>query len=204
MAGWCNATVSSIQLTLTEWLALFIACHRSLQPGICHCHGTCNVLPRGDIMQVMILATLCYIKYNGCTLMVHRNKKTNDIHAGKWNGLGGKFEAGESPEECVIREVLEESGLTIQKPKLCGLLMFPKFKGNDWYVFVFTASEFTGELIDSPEGKLEWISDETLLDLKLWESDHIFFPWIQDGKFFSAKFEYEGDEMHGYNVIFHS
>lgn len=152
----------------------------------------------------MILATLCYIKHNGRTLMVHRNKKVNDIHEGKWNGLGGKFEAGETPEECVTREVLEESGLTIRGPKYCGLLMFPKFKGNDWYVFVFTATEFTGELIDSPEGNLEWILDANLLGLNLWQSDHIFFPWIEEGKFFSAKFEYEGDEMHGYEVIFHS
>jgi 8-oxo-dGTP diphosphatase len=152
----------------------------------------------------MILATLCYLKRDGCTLMVFRNKKANDIHEGKWNGLGGKFEAGETPEECVLRETLEESGLSIQNPKLCGLLMFRKFKGNDWYVFVFTASDFTGQLIDSPEGKLEWIPDEKIHGLNLWESDHIFMPWIQEGKFFSAKFEYEGDEMRGYNVVFHS
>ena len=107
----------------------------------------------------MILATLCYIKRNGKTLMVHRNKKLNDIHAGKWNGLGGKIETGESPEECVRREVREEAGLTIENPKLHGLVMFPNFKGNDWYVFVFTATEFIGELIDSPEGKLQWIED---------------------------------------------
>ena len=84
------------------------------------------------------------------------------------------------------------------------MLTFPTFKGNDWYVFVFTAREFTGELIDSPEGRLEWIPDETLLDLNLWESDHIFFPWIEEGKFFSAKFEYDGDEMRRYHVVFRS
>jgi 8-oxo-dGTP diphosphatase len=117
--------------------------------------------------------------------------------------LGGKFEAGETPEECVIREVYEESGLSIDKPKMCGLLIFPRFKGNDWYVFVFTASEFSGELIDSPEGKLEWIPDEQVCKLNLWESDHIFMPWIQGDKFFSAKFEYEGDEMREYHVVFH-
>ena len=151
----------------------------------------------------MILATLCYVKYNGKTLMVHRNKKANDIHEGKWNGLGGKFETGETPEECVLREIFEESGLSIQNPKLCGLLMFPKFRGNDWYVFVFTANEFSGKLIDSPEGNLEWIPDEEILDLNLWESDHIFMPWIQAGKFFSAKFKYGGDTMLGYDVTFH-
>lgn len=151
----------------------------------------------------MILATLCYIKHNGCTLMLHRIKKPNDIHEGKWNGLGGKFEAGETPEECVRREVQEEAGLLIHKPRLHGLLMFPNFKGNDWYVFVFTATEFSGELIESPEGNLEWIPDEKLLDLNLWESDHIFLPWLASGEFFSAKFEYEGDVMQRHEVIFH-
>ena len=151
----------------------------------------------------MILATLCYIKRDGCTLMVHRNKKVNDIHEGKWNGLGGKFEAGETPEECVEREVFEESGLVIQNQRLHGLLVFTNFKGNDWYVFTFTATEFSGELIDSPEGRLEWIPYEKILDLNLWESDHIFMPWIKEGKFFSAKFEYEGDQMRRYDVVFH-
>jgi 8-oxo-dGTP diphosphatase len=153
---------------------------------------------------MLILATLCYIKRDGCTLMVHRTKKANDIHEGKWNGLGGKFEAGETPEGCVKREVQEETGLVIQNPHLHGLLMFPNFKGNDWYVFVFTATEFSGELIDSPEGKLEWIPDDKLSELNLWESDHIFMSWIQDGKFFSAKFDYEGEQMLGYDVAFHS
>jgi 8-oxo-dGTP diphosphatase len=152
----------------------------------------------------MILATLCYVKRDGKTLMVHRNKKPNDIHAGKWNGLGGKFEAGETPETCVQREVQEESGLVIQDPRLHGLLMFPKFKGNDWYVFVFTATEFEGKLIDSsPEGRLEWIEEDKLTSLNLWESDHIFLPWLAEGKFFSAKFEYEGDTMGEYEVTFH-
>ena len=152
----------------------------------------------------MILATLCYIKHNGCTLMLHRIKKANDMHEGKWNGLGGKFEAGETPEECVRREVQEESGLVIPNPHLHGLLMFPRFKGNDWYVFVFTATEFSGELIaEGPEGNLEWIPDQKLVSLNLWESDSIFMPWLEQGKFFSAKFEYEGDIMQGYEVTFH-
>ena len=157
----------------------------------------------GDV-SAMILATLCYIKHDGKTLMVHRNKKPNDIHEGKWNGLGGKFEAGETPEMCVMREVQEEAGLVIQNPYLHGLLMFPKFKGNDWYVFVFTATEFEGELIESsPEGRLEWIDDDKLTSLNLWESDPIFLPWIKEGKFFSAKFDYEGDTMQGYDVNFY-
>lgn len=152
---------------------------------------------------MIILATLCYVKHDRRTLMVYRNKKANDIHQGKWNGLGGKFEAGETPEECVRREVQEEAGLVIQNPYLHGLLMFPNFKGNDWYVFVFTVTEFSGNLIDSPEGHLEWIEDNQLTKLILWESDHIFLPWLERGEFFSAKFEYEGDKMRGYDVVYY-
>ena len=152
----------------------------------------------------MILATLCYVKQNGKTLMVHRNKKPDDIHAGKWNGLGGKFDAGETPEECIKREVEEEAGLVIQNPRLHGLLLFTNFKGNDWYVFVFTAREFSGELsASSPEGRLEWVDDDKLPRLNLWESDLIFLPWLEAGKFFSAKFEYAGDTMLGHEVNFH-
>jgi 8-oxo-dGTP diphosphatase len=151
----------------------------------------------------VILATLCYLKHNGQTLMLHRIKREDDIHAGKWNGLGGKFEPGESPEECVTREVREESGLEIKNPRLRGLLMFPAFKGEDWYVFVFTAEEFSGELKENEEGYLKWIPDNELETLPLWPSDHIFVPWIRAGKFFSARFIYEGDEMKEYTVTFY-
>ncbi len=151
----------------------------------------------------MILATLCYVKRGGQTLMLHRNKKPNDIHAGKWDGLGGKFEAGESPEECVVREIREESGLTIHHPRLHGLIVFSNFKGNDWYVFIFSAREFTGELIDSPEGGLQWIRDENLLDLNLWPSDAIFLPWLEQKRFFSARFKYADDVFLDYQVVFH-
>ncbi len=151
----------------------------------------------------MILATLCYIKRGGQTLMLHRNKKSNDIHEGKWNGLGGKFEAGESPEMCIRREVQEEAGLFIHDPRLHGLLIFVNFKGNDWYVFVFSATDFEGDLIDSPEGRLEWIDNDQLLDLPLWPSDAIFLPWLKKDKFFSARFLYAGDSMLEYEVTFH-
>jgi 8-oxo-dGTP diphosphatase len=151
----------------------------------------------------MLLATLCYLHHNNHTLMLHRVKKQNDMHAGKWNGLGGKFEAGETPEQCVIREVKEESGLDIRSPKFVGLLIFPQFKGEDWYVFVFTASEFEGGLIESNEGHLQWIPDAEVESLPLWESDHVFLPWIRAGKFFSAKFVYDGDKMKNYEVVFH-
>ena len=152
----------------------------------------------------MILATLCYVKHDGKTLMIHRNKRANDIHEGKWNGLGGKFEAGETPEMCVKREVREEAGLFIHNPRYHGLLVFTNFKGNDWYFFVCTANEFDGELSESsPEGKLEWVDDDKLTSLNLWESDHIFLPWVEAGKFFSARFDYAGGVMGEYEVVFH-
>ncbi len=154
----------------------------------------------------MKLATLCYVRdaKNLTTLMLHRVKKENDMHEGKWNGLGGKFEDGETPEECVIREVLEESGLSITNPKLQGFITFPAFdQFEDWYVFVFTADEFTGELIDSPEGNLEWIKNDNLMDLKLWEGDKIFMGWFDSGKVFSAKFEYDKGEFVSHDVFFY-
>lgn len=149
----------------------------------------------------MKLATLCYIKKNGRTLMLHRVKKKDDVHEGKWNGLGGKFEAGESPEDCVIREVLEESGLKIKSPALKGVLTFPGFaKDEDWYVFVYTASRFTGRLIDSPEGNLEWVPDRNLLKLNLWEGDRVFLPLLKRRGHFSGKFHYKNGHLVKYSV----
>ena len=114
----------------------------------------------------MKLATLCYLKANGQTLMLHRIKKQQDMHAGKWNGLGGKFLPGETPEQCAIREVQEESGLTMTNPVLRGILTFPAFsKDEDWYCFLFVGRQFSGELIDSNEGVLAWIDDDKVLDL---------------------------------------
>ncbi len=136
--------------------------------------------------------------------MLHRVKKKNDVHEGKWNGLGGKFEPGESPEECAIREVREECGLIIKKPVMHGFITFPMFDGKkDWYVFVFTAREFEGELIDSHEGKLEWIPDNKLLELNLWEGDRTFIPWLFEEKFFSAKFIYENGNLITHEVNFY-
>lgn len=141
-------------------------------------------------------ATLCYVRRGGRTLMLHRNKKPGDHHKGKWNGLGGKFEPGEAPEDCVRREVLEESGLTLRDPRLRGVLTFPAFKdGEDWVVFVFTATEFSGELIDSAEGTLEWVDDARLADLPLWEGDRVFLPWLEREEFFSGRFVYRDGKL---------
>jgi 8-oxo-dGTP diphosphatase len=139
----------------------------------------------------MKIATLVYVRNAGQTLMLHRVKKAQDIHEGKWNGLGGKLEPGESPEECAVREVFEESGLTIEAPEWRGILTFPNFaKGEDWYAFVYVARHFRGSLIDSPEGRLAWIPDATIASLPLWPGDRVFLPWLDDGRFFSATFRY--------------
>jgi 8-oxo-dGTP diphosphatase len=152
----------------------------------------------------MKLATLCYLKADGKTLMIHRIKKENDMHQGKWNGLGGKLDPGETPEECVIREVREESGLAIVDPQLKGLLTFPKFaKNEDWYAFVFVAHNFRGQLIDSNEGVLKWIEDEQLLGLDLWEGDRIFIPWLEQTGFFSGKFVYQDGQLIEHSAVFY-
>lgn len=152
----------------------------------------------------MTLTTLCYIKKDDKTLMLHRVKKQNDIHEGKWNGLGGHIEKGETPEECIIREVYEESNLTIKNPLLRGILTFPLFDDfEDEYTFLFTATDFKGEIIDSPEGNLEWIEDSKVLDLNLWEGDKEFLKWLEDGRFFSGKLSYKNGNLVEHNVIFY-
>lgn len=152
----------------------------------------------------MKLAVLCYLEKEGKTLMLHRVKKADDYHEGKWNGLGGKFEQGETPEECAKREVLEESGFLMQEPKLKGLITFPMFdKKDDWYVFIYTCDKFTGSLIDSPEGNLEWIPNDKVSELNLWEGDKIFLNWIYQDKFFSAKFIYDNGRYINHEVIFY-
>ena len=152
----------------------------------------------------MKIGTLCYIYNDRQTLMLHRIKKENDIHEGKWNGLGGKLESGESPDECVIREVYEESGLTINNPTLRGIMTFPKFDDiNDWLVFLYTANDFNGNLIKSNEGVLKWIDNNEILNLNLWEGDKIFLDWLNQDKFFAAKFVYKKKILKDYSVIFY-
>ena len=152
----------------------------------------------------MKLATLCYLKKDGKTLMLHRVKKENDMHEGKYNGLGGKFEEGETPEECAVREVFEESGLTAKNLILKGVITFPAFaKGEDWYVFVFVIDKFEGEMTISCEGNLEWVNDSDLLNLNLWAGDKIFLNWLKQDRFFSAKFTYENGTLESHSVNFY-
>ncbi|MDY6915740.1 MAG: 8-oxo-dGTP diphosphatase [Candidatus Cloacimonadota bacterium] len=151
-----------------------------------------------------ILATLCYLKKENQTLMLYRNKKKDDIHEGKYNGLGGKLKAGETPEECAKREIWEESGLNAEKLLLKGIITFPKFDGkNDWYVFVYLVPKFNGTIIDSPEGRLEWVEDSNLNDIRLWEGDYIFMPWLHNDCFFSAKFTYKEGKLKSHRVEFY-
>lgn len=153
----------------------------------------------------MQLATIVYVRRAGQTLMMHRVKKPQDMHAGKWNGLGGKLEPGETPEECAIREVYEESGLRIVQPRLAGMILFPQFnQGVDWFTFIFVADQFSGELIDSREGVLAWIPDDRLLDLNLWPGDRIFLRWLDQDAFFSAKFVYDAGELTNHQVVFYT
>ena len=152
----------------------------------------------------MVLATLVYLRCGGRTLMMHRVKKPSDMHWGKWNGLGGKMKPGETPEECAVREVREESGLVIENPRLRGFITFPAFDQYDhWYVFLFTAQRFYGQLKDTPEGYLQWIDDAVLLDLDLWEGDRLFLPWLDQERIFSAKICYHRGKLSGHQVIFY-
>lgn len=152
----------------------------------------------------MKLATLGYLRRAGKTLMIHRVKKQNDVHQGKWNGLGGKMEPGETPEECILREINEEAGLIARNPELKGFLTFPGFANDeDWYAFVFVIRDFEGELIESPEGFLEWIDDGRLMELPLWEGDYIFLPWLDQPGFFSGKFSYTDGKLVSHGVVFH-
>ncbi|MBC8506674.1 MAG: 8-oxo-dGTP diphosphatase [Anaerolineales bacterium] len=152
----------------------------------------------------MKIATLCYLRKDEHTLMLHRVKKENDMHAGKWNGLGGKFEPGESPEECARREILEECGLIPNALILKGIITFPAFDAiDDWYTFIFLVPEFDGQMIDSDEGNLEWIPNDELLDLNLWAGDRVFLPWLDQEEFFSGKFVYDRGEFVDYEVSFY-
>jgi 8-oxo-dGTP diphosphatase len=152
----------------------------------------------------MILATLCYVKRKGRTLMLERSKQETAGQSGNWNGLGGKFKPSETPEECVRREVREESGLAIQHPALVGILTFPAFKNEeDWYVYVFVARRFKGRMRESREGRLEWFDDRKMTKLDLWEGDKYFLKWIEQGRFFSGKFIYRHGKYIKHSVVFH-
>lgn len=141
--------------------------------------------------------TLCYIRNDrGQTLLIHRIKKKNDLNHDKWIGVGGKFEDKESPEECLLREVKEETGLTLTAYHYRGIVTFVSDEWETEYMHLFTADGFTGELTRCDEGVLEWVDNDKVAALPTWEGDRIFLRLIdEDAPFFSLKLVYMGDTL---------
>lgn len=160
-------------------------------------------------MNMTVLTTICYIEKDGKTLMLYRNKKKNDVHEGKYVGIGGKFEFGETPEECIIREIKEETGLTVNSLRYHGLISFPKFANDDnWYMFIFSCRDFEGEvpedrLDDCPEGRLLWVDNDKVMDLNMWDGDRVFLEWVATKNVFNAKIEYKEGILDKYHVDFY-
>ena len=143
-----------------------------------------------------INSTLCYIAQDGHYLMLHRVKKANDMNHDKWLGIGGKFEAGESPEDCILREALEETGLSLIRPEYRGIVTFVSDEYPTEYMHLFLSDRFTGALKDCDEGTLEWITLEKLYRLPMWEGDRIFLRLLEERPpFFSLKLRYTGDRL---------
>lgn len=141
------------------------------------------------------LSTLCYIERDGKYLMLHRTVKKNDVNEGKWIGVGGHFEADESPEECLLREVKEETGYTLTSYRFRGIVTFISGNGVTEYMSLFTADGFEGEPIPCDEGELAWIEKEKIWDLNLWEGDIIFLHLLEETReFFSLKLVYDGHD----------
>lgn len=146
------------------------------------------------------LTTLCYIEKNNCYLMLHRISKKNDPNAGKWIGVGGHLEAGESPEECLVREVYEETGLTLTSYRLRGIITFVSDKWDNEIMYLYTADGFEGNPDTSEEkckeGVLKWVPKKEIYDLNLWEGDKIFLKYlVESDKIFSLKLKYKGEEL---------
>ena len=145
--------------------------------------------------------TLCYIESNGMYLMIHRSKKKNDGSEGLWMGVGGHFEDGESPFECVLREVAEETALTLLKPKYRGIVTFVSDEYESEYMHLFTCSEFSGELGKCSEGELHWVKKSDVPNLPSWEGDKIFLRLLDEREdFFSLKLVYRGNTLVSYKI----
>ena len=140
--------------------------------------------------------TLCYLERGDEYLMLHRIKKKNDENHDKWIGVGGKFEVGESPEDCMHREIFEETGLTVTDYRYRGIVTFVSDIYETEYMHLFTVTDWTGEARECDEGELAWIKKKKLFDLTLWQGDRIFLKLLQeDVPFFSLKLTYRGDEL---------
>ena len=141
-------------------------------------------------------STLCYILRGDEVLMLHRVKKQNDINKDKWIGIGGKFEFEESPDECLLREAKEETGLTLTSWRCRGIVTFLNEGGEGEYMYLFTADGFQGELIECDEGNLEWVSREFLGTLPMWEGDKLFLDLLwQDAPFFLLTLRYRNEKL---------
>lgn len=146
----------------------------------------------------MLNTALCYIKCNNKVLMLHRTKKEHDPNEGKWIGIGGKLEEGESPEEGMLREVREETGITPVKWDYRGIITFVSDMWEGEYMHLFTAFAESEDVIECSEGELKWIEEDKILSLNLWEGDRVFLDLISRGEdFFSLKLSYEGDKLIG-------
>ena len=142
------------------------------------------------------LTTLCYIEENEKYLMLHRTKKDNDENHDKWIGVGGHFEKGESPEECLAREVKEETGLTLHSFDFRGIVTFVSDENPAEYMCLFTSKDFSGEMIQCNEGQLEWVDKSDVTNLNLWEGDRLFLELLtRDVPFFSMKLVYKNGRL---------
>ncbi|MCR5743756.1 MAG: NUDIX domain-containing protein [Lachnospiraceae bacterium] len=144
----------------------------------------------------MLNTTLVHIEKDGAYLMMHRVKKKNDINKDKWIGVGGKFLENETPEECAIRETYEETGLTLTDYRLRAVVTFLSDEYEGEYMYIFTATGYTGEIGECNEGTLEWVDKSKVCDLPIWEGDKLFFEELnRDRGFFTMKLRYEGEKL---------
>lgn len=142
------------------------------------------------------LTTLCYIEQDDKYLMLHRVKKENDVNKDKWVGIGGHFEEDESPEECLLREVREETGLQLISYRFRGIVTFISDRWDTEYMHLFTADKFDGSIAECDEGELCWVEKSKVYDLPIWEGDKIFFQLLEEREdFFSLKLRYEGEKL---------
>ena len=144
----------------------------------------------------MLNSTLCYLERGDRYLMLHRVKKKNDLNHDKWIGVGGKCEEGESPEDCLLRETREETGLTLTNYRYRGLVTFVSDQAPTEYMHLFTAARWSGRQKECPEGDLAWIKKQELLSLPIWEGDKIFLRLLEEDRpFFSLKLQYRGEQL---------